>query len=259
MTHLSDYLCAQNMIPMNRFLLILTILALCSILSTAQEPATRKQVVQQPGFTETYYVLKSDKETREGPYEKRSYSGKVLEEGSYHNNEMDGLWKVYYSSGQLQSTGPYREGFRVGKWEYYHPDGTVDQIFDHDAVAVVYQDASHPAELYVRDGEDFVKREMDVPTNYIGGFSSIRHFLASHIDYPRRDRDQGIQGTVKVSFVIGADNMARDHQVVQSVSEACDAEALRVIQMIPCDWMAGIYQGRHTDTRIILPVEFRLR
>ncbi|MDO9255156.1 MAG: energy transducer TonB, partial [Bacteroidales bacterium] len=66
---------------------------------------------------------------------------------------------------------------------------------------------------------------------YPGGESERNKFLATNIVYPRQASENGIQGTVYVSFVVDSKGNLTDVKVLRGIGGGCDEEALRVVKM----------------------------
>jgi hypothetical protein len=75
-------------------------------------------------FKEEFFVLKNDKQVRQGPYFK--YRKDIFKRmipvafGHYIDNERTGRWYFFYSRGPLESFGNYVDGKREGEWREYH-------------------------------------------------------------------------------------------------------------------------------------------
>jgi hypothetical protein len=52
---------------------------------------------------EQFYVLKSDKQTRHGEYQKFSIKNKLLVKGNYRFGVRDSIWNFYQVNGQIIS------------------------------------------------------------------------------------------------------------------------------------------------------------
>lgn len=100
---------------------------------------------------------------------------------------------------------------------------------------------------------DFVEQE---PT-YPGGEDSMQLFIQENIVYPSDDVENGIQGTVYVSFIVGSDGAVSDVGVIRGVSESLDAEAIRVIEAMP-NWNPGEQAGKKVRVRFTLPIRYHL-
>lgn len=65
--------------------------------------------------------------------------------------------------------------------------------------------------------------------------------------YPQQATENGIQGTVYVSFVVDSKGNVTDVKVLREIGGGCDEEALRVVKMMP-QWHPG-KQKRETGSR----------
>lgn len=89
------------------------------------------------------------------------------------------------------------------------------------------------------------------------GDKELLEYLSKNIKYPAIARENGIQGTVVVQFVVGKDGSIQSPQVVRSIGGGCDEEALRVVKGMP-NWQPGKQQGRAVKVKFTLPIRFRL-
>jgi periplasmic protein TonB len=97
----------------------------------------------------------------------------------------------------------------------------------------------------------------EILPSYKGGMEAMARFLSSKIRYPAAPRRLGQEGTVYVSFVIGADGNVTDVKLVKGFNKECDAEALRVVSIMPA-WNPGIQGGNAVMVRRVLPIKFQL-
>jgi len=77
------------------------------------------------------------------------------------------------------------------------------------------------------------------------------------LKYPQAAVEQGIQGTVQVSFVIEKDGKVTNAKVVRSVHPLLDEEALKVVSASP-KWKAARVRGEKVRSSLTVGVEFRL-
>jgi periplasmic protein TonB len=98
----------------------------------------------------------------------------------------------------------------------------------------------------------------EIMPSYIGGMEAMIRFLGSKMRYPAAARRIGTQGTVFVQFVIGLDGNVIQAKIIKGISKECDAEALRVISMMPA-WNPGLQGGNPVMVRMVLPVKFQLQ
>ena len=98
---------------------------------------------------------------------------------------------------------------------------------------------------------------VEVQPEFPGGTAALLQFLSKSIKYPAECRDSSIEGRVIVSFVIGKDGDIIEPEVVKSVHPLLDAEALRVISLMP-NWVPGMQQGQPVRVKYSVPITFRL-
>ena len=90
-----------------------------------------------------------------------------------------------------------------------------------------------------------------------GGMDGMMSFLQKNIKYPAEAKEKGKKGRVLVQFVVEKDGSIVEPKVVKSVSPELDAEALRVVQMMP-KWKPGQQRGKNVRVQFTLPVLFKL-
>jgi periplasmic protein TonB len=91
-----------------------------------------------------------------------------------------------------------------------------------------------------------------------GGEKALMQFLRKNVRYPASAEECGIEGRVKVRFVVGKDGRPKNFEVIDRLSPECDAEALRVISLIR-KWIPGKINGKPVATTYILPVRYFIR
>jgi TonB family protein len=93
---------------------------------------------------------------------------------------------------------------------------------------------------------------------YPGGMDELMKFIQRNIRYPKEAQEQGKQGRVIVQFVVEKDGSITDVNIVRSADPQFDAEALRIVNMMP-KWTPGKQRGKEVRVRFTLPVTFRLQ
>lgn len=99
---------------------------------------------------------------------------------------------------------------------------------------------------------------VEVMPVFPGGQMALVQYIASHLKYPTVAQENGIQGRVFVSFVVGEDGYVEDVQVIKGVEPMLDKEAVRVIQSLP-RWTPGNQQGKPVRVKYTVPVTFALQ
>lgn len=97
----------------------------------------------------------------------------------------------------------------------------------------------------------------DVDPEFPGGEEAMAKFLQSNIMYPEEAIELGEQGTVYVQFVINTDGSISDVTILKGVSTLLDAEAMRVINLMP-NWNPGVHNGKPVRVRYIVPISFKI-
>jgi TonB family protein len=95
-------------------------------------------------------------------------------------------------------------------------------------------------------------QEMPEP---IGGFDAMYQFIYDHIKYPAEAREKKIGGQVFLEFVIEKDGRVSCVKVLSGVHSDLDAEALRVIKMLP-KWKPGMQNGKPVRCFYQIPIRF---
>lgn len=105
--------------------------------------------------------------------------------------------------------------------------------------------------------KDGIYLTADKMPEYPGGMNELMTFLGKNIKYPVEAQKNKIMGRVIVQFVVMEDGSLGMERVVRSVDPQLDAEALRVIKLMP-KWTPGTVKGDPVKVRFTVPVMFRL-
>ncbi len=137
------------------------------------------------------------------------------------------------------------------------------------------------------EGKVYAMNECDVPPQFFrGGVQSfLENWVYKYLKYPQEAALDGIEGferveeeanklffqyklgkhpdvyykaTVYVSLIVEADGNVSNVAIERGVSEALDAEALRVVGASP-KWKPGQLDGKKVRTKVVIPVEYRLK
>ena len=91
-----------------------------------------------------------------------------------------------------------------------------------------------------------------------GGMGEAMKFLAKNMKYPVAAQQAKIEGRVIVQFVVERDGSVSDVKVMSGVSPELDAEAIRVVSMMP-KWIPGKQRGKAVAVKYTMPIMFRLQ
>lgn len=90
-----------------------------------------------------------------------------------------------------------------------------------------------------------------------GELHFLQNWVYKYLKYPQSAVEEGVRGTVTVSFIVEKDGSLTDVAIERSVDPRLDDEVLRVVNVSP-KWIPGQIGGKKVRVRMILPVEFRL-
>ena len=106
--------------------------------------------------------------------------------------------------------------------------------------------------------EEQVFQAVEQMPTFPGGNEEIGKYLGKNVVYPASAQENGIQGTVYVSFVVDKNGRISDVKVLRSVDTELDKEAIRVIKSMPA-WIAGKQNGVPVRVAFTVPVKFVLQ
>ena len=101
---------------------------------------------------------------------------------------------------------------------------------------------------------DVVEKMPEFP----GGSVELMKFLSTNLKYPASALKDSIQGRVVATFIVEKDGSTSNVMVVKHVSDDLDAEAVRVIELMP-KWIPGMQKGEAVRVKYTVPVTFRLQ
>jgi len=109
------------------------------------------------------------------------------------------------------------------------------------------EDADGPIHVIVVDNPQFP-----------GGTEAMHRFLQENIRFPAEAREQRIQGTVFVTFVVERDGRISNVRTLRGIGGGADEEAIRVVSMMP-NWTPGKHEdGRPVRVQFNMPIRFTL-
>ena len=83
---------------------------------------------------------------------------------------------------------------------------------------------------------------------------NIQQFLRAHLVWPAGRKNKNVEGRVIVKFYIDRDGSCSQFKVLRSLNPSFDAEALRVLKLMP-KWDMNSMEGN--GTWYVLPVYFK--
>lgn len=126
-------------------------------------------------------------------------------------------------------------------------DGNVISIY---ALPIIKKDMLVKEEVYYVG-------ELHQKPSFPGGKDALLQWLCQNVHYPEFAKNNKIEGTVIVQFIIEKDGLITNVEIKQEVHPLLDAEALRVISAMP-NLIPGIKNGKPERVRIFQPFTFKL-
>ncbi len=93
---------------------------------------------------------------------------------------------------------------------------------------------------------------------YPGGEKELEKFVQNHIQYPQDAVDNGVEGTVNLTFAVDETGKVYSPQVQgETLGYGLDDEAKKVVNEMP-KWTPGRIKGKNVKTYYTLPITFTL-
>lgn len=107
------------------------------------------------------------------------------------------------------------------------------------------------------EGTDIYTEAEKMPV-YPGGDEAMMKFLGENIEYPADCKEEGVEGTVYVSFVVDESGKPTNMKALRSPDERLSANAMEVISKMPA-WTPGENGGKPVKVQYNLPIKYKLR
>ncbi|WP_242916805.1 M56 family metallopeptidase [Pontibacter liquoris] len=135
---------------------------------------------------------------------------------------------------------------------------------DVKATAATPQERFNPT--LPREKDAATHEETEKPYTYVeqmpefkGGDAEMLKFLATNIRYPKVAQEAKTEGLVVLSFTVEPDGTVDAIQVLKSLGNGTDEEAMRVAGLMSGKWQPGKQGGKPVPVRYTLPLRFALK
>ncbi|MBR1767074.1 MAG: energy transducer TonB, partial [Bacteroidales bacterium] len=98
----------------------------------------------------------------------------------------------------------------------------------------------------------------EVDPSFPGGVEAMLNWIETHLQYPEIAKENGIEGTVYVTFIVEPDGTLSNSRVLRDIGSGCGKEALRLVHAMP-KWNPGRQNGDAVRVQFNLPVAFRMK
>ena len=198
---------------------------------------------------ERYSILSPEK--RDGKYYEWYENGQLSEETDYLNGKSHGKSLKYWESGQLKAEINYEKGSFHGNLRTYWENGQLKRqdIYENDELI--------KGETWDSTGQKTPYKDYYILPQYPGGIDAAFSSIFKNIKYPSAARENNIEGTVHVQFVVDKEGNIRDIVVLKGVHPSLNAEAIRVVKLLK-NWRPGYQDGEAVDVYYNIPIKFKL-
>ena len=181
-------------------------------------------------------------------------------------------WKSYektdYSLGKLQMDDLEDEMIPITRQEEKPPPPPPPP----EIIEIVEDEVEIENELEVEDTDtdenEFIEQEEEDDSNEVfmvveqmpvfpGGDLGLMKFIQKNTKYPPIAKENDITGKVYVSYVVNKKGKVTNVKVARSVDRYLDAEAVRVVKLLPYS-SAGKQRGKPVNVQYTIPINFTL-
>lgn len=162
-----------------------------------------------------------------------------------------GICREWYPSGQLKFDGKYVFGQLHDTLTTFYPSGALRRK------DVYFKDSLLLGQCYAQDSSKIAYFPYQEQPEFKGGQRKMFEFLANSVKYPKKSREDGVEGTIYVGFVVNKTGEIVDIKIRRGVSPELNAEAVRVVKLMP-KWKAGKQDGELVRVAYTLPIKFQL-
>jgi TonB family protein len=120
-----------------------------------------------------------------------------------------------------------------------------------------YLSGTSPQKKKTPPAGDKIVEDPDIPAMFTGGNDQMKKFIASALVYPKEASEKNIEGLVVYTFVVEKDGTLTNFECIHHADPALDAEALRILQMMP-PWRPAKLNGENVRSTGYVPMYFRL-
>ncbi len=178
----------------------------------------------------------------------------------YERGIRHGRCSQWYKSGALHEETMYEEGKKHGLQKSFYPNGQLKKQLQWEKDSII------SAAFYNEDGttktdvfkEDLYETfELEIAPSFPNGQLAMYMYLNKTVGYPEEAKEEGLQGQVVLTFVVGKTGEISDVTVVRTPHRCLSDAVVRAVKKMP-RWSPGRLSGFPIRVRYILPFKFKL-
>jgi TonB family protein len=204
---------------------------------------------------DSYQILVKDVADTNKVTEKYFYiSGNPKSETTYSNYKektIEGITRSWWENGKRKREVEYQNGKYHGKFRSWWENGNLKR-------EDVYENGEIKSGLcYDENGNQIPFYKYEIMPQFPGGEAKMMLFIRDSVQYPTEAKENNIQGTCYVTFVVEKDGKLTDIKMLRGSHPILDAEAMRVVGLMPT-WLPGKQDGMAVRVQFNLPIKFTL-
>jgi len=202
------------------------------------------KVVDNMSLAETYEIRFLRKGKPHGIVKRFNKQDQIIENTNYTKGKRNGAY--FLIKGDSIIRGEYLRNKKVNLWTSQHiQSGEVKlQLFDTKG---------QPIDIGIPDK---AKMNIEIDASFPGGPKAWQNFLVKNLRYPASAKNAGIQGFVKLKFVVKATGDIEDIVMVSSPHVDLTKEAIRVLNKSP-RWVPARRNNQPFESEMKIMVAFR--
>lgn len=168
--------------------------------------------------------------------------GNIISEHTYQNDELNGIFTIYNEDGSIKNKGLYKDG------EMIESQIEAESPTLSDSIEIVEKMPLFISKACIGTPDSLQKTCSD---------RKMLEFIYKNIRYPSKAREEGVQGSTIVRFVVDKSGKVRDIECLSCLCQPIKDEVLRIVHSFP-DWKPGEQRGEPVNVYFNLPINFRL-
>lgn len=197
------------------------------------------------------YVVSLKQDSKTGHFQYFHENGNLSSEGNFEFNEREGSWKFYYENGKIWYQTFYYKGLMNGELKSFYRSGELKRKanFKND---VLVKEKCFDSKINNADYLPIIVDPM-----FVGGEEWMHRFMDLNINYPKKAKEDKIEGRVVVRFLVTKTGSLDSIEIISQPQPILDEEAIKAIKKMPT-WIPGKADCEFRDEHFVYPIVFKL-
>ena len=132
-----------------------------------------------------------------------------------------------------------------------------DEVEIENEVEIEETDTDEDEIIEIEEDDDEFFMVVENMPEFPGGDLGLMKFIQKNVRYPAIAKEYNITGKVYVSFIVDRQGKVTNVKIVRGVDKNLDAEALRVVSLLP-KYRPGQQRGKAVRVMFTIPINFTL-